>query len=139
MSKIAAKGTALKIGTQAVGSLSKIGGASKTADTIDVTTLDSADGYKEYIPGWKDGGEVSLSGFFDYSDEGQKALETAFDSSEKKDFTITFPTAAACKWTFSGYVTALETSADLGDALAFSATIKITGKPSLAAVTGGAG
>ena len=46
MGKTAAKGTTFKFGTQSVGSLSSIGGVAASADTIDVTTLDNADGYK---------------------------------------------------------------------------------------------
>lgn len=136
MGKTAAKGTTFKFGTQSVGSLSSIGGVAASADTIDVTTLDNADGYKEFIGGFKDGGEISLSGYFDYADAGQKALYAAFESGEVSDCEILFPTAMACKWTFDGVVTAVETGAELDGAVSFSCTIKVSGKPTLAAVTG---
>lgn len=136
MGKTASKGTVFNFNSQAVGALSSIGGISASADTIDVTTLDNQDGYKEFIGGFKDGGEVSLSGYFDYADEGQKALYAAFESGEVTECEIVFPTSMACKWTFSGVVTAVETGAELDGAISFSCTVKVSGKPTLAAVGG---
>jgi len=66
--KIRALGTKFNIGkgpTPApvpVGNLSSIGGLELSADTIDVTTLDSTGGYREFIAGFKDAGEVALEG-----------------------------------------------------------------------------
>lgn len=132
MAKHAAKGTTFKLGNTAIGSLKSIGGIALSADTIDVTTLDNEDGYKEFIGGMKDGGEVSLDGFFDAGDEGQKALYTAFESGSVKEATITFPAELKCSWQLNGVVTAYETSADLSDAVTFSCTVKVSGKPTLA-------
>lgn len=131
-----AKGTKFKISDKVVGSLKSIGGVSKSASTIDVTTLDSPDAYGEFLGGKKDGGDISLSGFFNYSDDGQKQLDTAFESGEAVQCAIEFPTAAGCKWTFMGVVTAYETGAELEDAISFSATIKVSGKPQLVSLDG---
>lgn len=136
MAKTAAKGTTFKFGDQAVGALSSISGVSASADTIDVTTLDNADGYKEFIGGFKDGGEISLSGYFDYADLGQKALYAAFESGEIEECEIVFPTSMDCQWSFNGVVTAVETGAELDGAVSFSCTIKVSGKPTLAATSG---
>ncbi len=129
--KTAAKGTRLTIGGKTVGSLKSIGGLSLSADTIDVTTIDNENGYKEFLGGLKDGGEVPVSGFFDYSDEGQKAVYAAFESGEVQECAIVFPEKLGCQWSFSGVVTALETGAELEDAVTFDATVKVSGKPKL--------
>lgn len=136
MAKTAAKGTVFNFGEQSVGALTSIGGVSASAETIDVTTLDNADGYKEFIGGFKDGGEISLSGHFDYADAGQKALHAAFESGTVSECEIVFPAAMACKWTFDGVVTAIETAAELDGAVSFSCTVKVSGKPTLAANPG---
>lgn len=47
-----------------IGNLTSIGEVGADADEIDVTTLDSTGGYREYIPGFKDAGEIALSGYF---------------------------------------------------------------------------
>lgn len=132
MAKTAAKGTSFKFGENTVGSLTSIGGVSASADTIDVTALDNTTGYREFVAGLKDGGDISLSGYFDYADAGQKALYTAFESGEEGDCEIVFPAAMDCKWTFSGVVTAIETGAELEGAVSFSCTVKVSGKPTLA-------
>ena len=130
-----ALGTTISIGTEPVliGGLTEIGGISLSADTIDVTTLDSDGGYREFIGGFKDAGEVSLSGFFDNTTgKGQSEMYAAFESGEVEDFVITFPAKMKTKWTFKGVVTGFETSASLEDPVSFSGTIKVSGKPVLA-------
>lgn len=127
-----ALGTILQIGTGTpvtVAGLTSIGGLELSADTIDVTTLDSDGGYREFIAGFKDAGEVSLEGYLKL-DEGQQALYALFESGETEDFTILFPNYMG-SWQFKGVVTGFSTSADLEDPLSFSATIQVSGKPTL--------
>lgn len=127
-----ALGTILQIGTGTpvtVAGLTSIGGLELSADTIDVTTLDNDGGYREFIAGFKDAGEVSLEGYLELN-EGQQALYDLFESGETEDFTIQFPDNFG-KWEFKGVVTGFSTSADLEDPLSFSATIKVSGAPVL--------
>ena len=65
-----AVGTKLLINNKVVGGLKSIGGIEITAESIDVTDLSNADGYREKLPGFKDAGEVSASGFLDGEDAG---------------------------------------------------------------------
>jgi predicted secreted protein len=44
-----------------IAEVNSIDGPNKTRNTIDVTSLDSTDGYKEFIAGFKDGGTVNLT------------------------------------------------------------------------------
>jgi len=136
MTVTAGKGTQFLLATVPVGRLSSISGVAMSADQIDVTALDSMGSFREYIAGFKDGGDVPLSGFFDYSDAGQQALHDAFQSGETQACSIVFPTAQACKWAFSGVVTGFETSIEVDGAISFSATVKVSGQPVLSAVTG---
>lgn len=128
----AAKGTTFKIGTTSVGSLTSIGGIALSADSIEVTSLDNSDGYREFIGGFKDAGEVSLSGIFNHVDAGQSALYSAFESGAATSCSIVFPAALSCSWSFNGVVVGYETSADVDDAVAFDCTVKVSGKPTLA-------
>ena len=127
-----ALGTKLQIGKDSpvtVAGLTSIGGLELSADTIDVTTLDNDGGYREFIAGFKDAGEVSLEGYLELN-EGQEALYDLFESGETEDFTIQFPDNFG-EWEFKGVVTGFSTSADLEDPLSFSCTIKVSGKPTL--------
>lgn len=127
-----ALGTQLKLGSDAVAELTEIGGVDMSADTIDVTTLDSADGFREYLQGLKDAGEISMSGFFKPDDtNGQAALLTAFEDGTTDAYTIDFPSALNASWGFNGIVTGFSTGANLEDGVTFEATIKVTGKPTL--------
>lgn len=125
-------GTTLNAGTEKVGGLTSIGGLELTSDTIDVTTLDSEGGYREFINGFKDAGEVAVEGFFyGGTDVGQKAMYTLFESGASEEFKIEFPVETGASWEFDGLVTGFSTSVDLEDPLSFSATIKVSGKPTL--------
>ena len=129
-----ALGTKLQIGKDSpvtVAGLTSIGGLELSADTIDVTTLNNDGGYREFIAGFKDAGEVSLEGYLELEPEkGQKDLYDLFESGDVEDFTILFPDNMG-SWEFKGVVTGFSTSADLEDPLSFSCTIKVSGKPTL--------
>lgn len=134
-------GTVLKMGKDAqakpVAGLTEIGGLELSADTIDVTTLDSDGGYREFIGGFKDGGEVSISGYFDpVAGNGQKELYEAFESGDVQDFVIAFPESLKTSWEFKGVVTGFSTSVSLEDPVGFSGTIKVSGKPTLSVTAG---
>lgn len=128
MAKQRALGTTFSLGSNIIGGLNSIGGLELSADTIDTTSLDSDGGYREFIGGFKDGGEVALEGGLDTeADANQKSVYDAFESGEVQDCTIAFPNGA--KWVFKGVVTGFSTSADLEDLIGFSASVKVSGKP----------
>ena len=125
-------GTTIKSGTQKIGSLTSIGGIEITADTMDVTDLDSEGGYRKFIKTFRDGGEVPLEGFFDAEDTGQAAMQASIDSDDEEEYTIDFPTNPKASWTFKGIVTGFKVGdIELDGAIAFAATIKVSGKPEL--------
>lgn len=125
-------GTLLKIGANSIAELSSIGGLRLSADTIDTTALDNTNGYKTFITGFKDGGDVSASGFFKPGDtNGQYALYTAFQAGTLLTMSIVFPSAMGAEWDFQGVVTAFETDTDVSGSVGFNATIKVSGVPTL--------
>lgn len=125
-----ALGTTLSIDSTAVGGLTSISGVEVTADTIDVTTLDSTDGYREFIGGFVDGGEVSAEGYM--SDKGTaEATIAGYVGATEKSCEIAFSNGA--KWAFDGVVTGFSTNADLEGVIGFSITIKVSGKPTFTA------
>ncbi len=128
------KGTKFEIDSKVVASLNSIGAVEKSADSTEVTTLDNEDGYKEYLGGMKDGGEVAIEGYMDGSDtSNQDTMEEAFEDQAVHAFKIIFPEAIGKTWTINGVVTKFGAGgAAVGDALKFTSTVKISGKPSLA-------
>lgn len=118
-----------------VGALSSVSGIDASADEVEVTDMGNTDGYREYLPGFKDGGEVSLSGYMDGEDAGQARLYELMESGDVVDCKIQFPAKIGKTWSFKAGVTKFTTSADVDDAITFEATLKVSGKPTLAATT----
>jgi predicted secreted protein len=126
------QGTVLKLGANSIAELNSIGGLSLSADSVDVTTLTSTDGFREFIAGYKDAGEVSLSGNFKPNDtNGQAALLTNFIDGSTDEYTIVFPEDLGYEWSFDAFVTGYSTAASLDGQVTFEATLKVTGKPTL--------
>lgn len=128
---VRAVGTKIQIGSNFIAELKSISGLELSADTIDTTALDSTGGYRQFIGGFKDAGEVGISGFFSPGDVGQAAVYSAFESGVTQNYSIIFPAALGASWTFQGVVTKFATSAELEDAVSFEATIKVSGQPVL--------
>lgn len=99
-------------------------------DTPDATHLASPDGYREFISGLRDGGEISLELNFVPADATQTLLRTDFDGDAPVDYQITFPDTSNV--TATAFVTALSPSVPLDDKMALSVTLKVTGKPTWA-------
>ena len=132
MSKSQSKGTKLTLDGTAVGGLTSIGGVEVSADSTEVSAMDNTTGYKEYLAGLKDGGEVPVEGYLDGADEGQDKMYQALNDEAVHKCAMVFPEAIGKTWSFDGIVTKFATSANMGDAIKFSAAIKVTGKPVLA-------
>lgn len=128
-----ALGTKIDVNDVEIGGLTSIGGLELSAETIDSTTLDSEGGYREFVAGFKDAGEVPLEGYLYSKDdeEGQTKLHGMFDSGELGSFKIKFPDSIGLEWNFKGIVVRISTGASLEDLISFGATIKVSGKPNL--------
>lgn len=131
---IASLGTVLKKGTTAIADLTSIDGVSVSMDTVETTTLSTDGGYRTFINGLKDAGEVSISGHFAYT--SHNSMFADFETGASVSYTIEFPdklTTTGTKWTFTAIVTAFANSVSTEDLISFEATLKLTGRPSLTA------
>ena len=137
MSKSKAIGTKLKLGDKVVGGLKSINGVEITAEAIDVSALDNADGYREKLPGLKDAGTITCSGFLDGEDEGQTQCYTLLESGEVVAGSIEFPAKIGKTWSFQTSVTKFATGAEVEGAVTFDMELTISGKPTLGAAAAG--
>lgn len=129
---VAAQGTKIFIGINSVAELTSISGLELKGDTIETTVLDSAGGYRSFIQGFKDAGEVSISGYFNPGDtNGQANLFSLFTNGTVTAFKISFPSSLGAEWNFNGLVTGYTTGAELENTVTFEAKIKVTGVPTL--------
>ena len=110
-----------------IANLTSIGEIGVESEEIDTTDLDSPDNYKEFIPGTKDAGEVSLAGNIKEESNVEKMLALA-ESQSMEEWTVTYPSGAT--WKFKGFVKSFKDGEKTPDGLAtFSATIRVSGKP----------
>jgi predicted secreted protein len=124
----AAFGTQLKKNSTAIAELTSIGAVGVTREMIDATSHDSADAYKEYIPGLIDTSELPIEGILNKADTGQTALLTDLEAGTLGSYTITGPTGNAFSFAFDAYVTAYNAGPFNYDGkITFSATLKISG------------
>lgn len=129
-----AKGTKLTIGGKPVAHLTKIGSPSIKWDTVESTALDTEDDFKQFLTTFAEGGEVSITGNFDFGDEGQKAMITAMAAgTDNLECAIVFPASIGAEWAFEASVNSFATSAETAGIVTFDATLKVTGKPELKA------
>lgn len=119
-----------------IASVTSISGPSRTKEEIEVTAHDSPDQYREFVPGLKDGGEVTLEINYDPTETTHDTLDTDFEITTLRNFQLViFPgvTGEEHIWDFAGIITALGDEFPHDDKMERSVTIKISGKPTLTA------
>jgi predicted secreted protein len=124
----AGAGTTISWNGTTVNEVTSIGDLDTSADDIEVTDYQSTDGYKEYIQGLKDGGEVEVEGNFYPSDTGQSNLISDYNAGTSREAIITLPGSIGT-WTFDAYVKGFATQTPIDGKVGFTATLKVTGKP----------
>lgn len=118
-----------------VGEVRDISGPGFSLDTVEATHQASPDGWKEYIAGLIEPGELSFDINYLPADATQDAgtgLLSRMAARAVDNYKLVFPDAANTEWTFPALVTSFEPTAPVQDRLAASLTLKVTGKPTLA-------
>jgi len=124
-----------------VAELTNISGPTMSAEEIDVSSFDSDGGYREFVAGFLDAGEISIEGNLIVAAASTvNSLAAAFNDGVVRNFHVVFPTTGTgpasdgsdgfLRWIFNGTVTGVETAAPYDDKAGFSATIRITGSTS---------
>lgn len=130
MSAIAGVGTKFKrwSGTawETIANVTSITGPSKSKETIDVTSLDSIGGYRDFIGSFRDGGTVQLS--MNFTRSGYDMMNDDFESDDSGNYAIELPDADNTTFEFEGIVQELPLNITPDAAITCDVTIKVTGK-----------
>jgi predicted secreted protein len=125
-------GTLLQRAGVTVLEILKISGPGMKADIKEVSNMLSPNTYKEFIPGLREGGDVTFEGNYipKEATNTQTTLRTDFENGTNSSWTIVLPNAMGT-WTFNAFVIALSPSYPLDDRIVVAGTLRITGKPVL--------
>lgn len=144
-------GSTLSVDLQGGTSFTKIGqvmdlaGPNITRGDVDVTDHDNAtvnggDGYREYLGGVPDGGDVTFNLHFDAVNDdthGQTAgtgILNDFTRDTLANWQLSLNTlSGSMDWTFLGYLNGFSPEAPVEGAHTAEVTVKVSGKPTLAA------
>lgn len=106
--------------------VSSISGPSMTRDFIDVTSLDSTGGYREFIAGFRDGGTVSFT--MNFTAESYGVMKADFEDDSPQNYEIVLPDEDHTSFEFEGLVTELPIEIPVDDKVSANVTIKIAGR-----------
>lgn len=109
--------------------INSITGPGSTRDTIDVTSLDSTGGYREFITGFRDAGTVRLD--MNFTRSTYETMLTDFESDTAINYEIVLPDAENSTLEFEGLVTEVPLTIPPDDKITAAVTIKITGQVTL--------
>jgi predicted secreted protein len=136
MAKVPSKGTVLQqelsMVFTAVAQLTEIGISGIESETYDATTLDTSGAGKEYSQtGYAEGGEVSVSGFWDPALAGHQAITDLITTPADQNWKVIFADTGTTEMPFTSAGVSWEGTAAMSDGLKFSSTLKVDGLPTL--------
>ena len=109
-----------------IAEINSIGGPDMSRDVIDVTSLSSTGGYREFITGFRDGGSVTLS--MNFLRSTFDIMKTDFESNTLQNYEIVLSDAGTTTLEFEGLVTACPLTTPADDKITVEVTIKISGQ-----------
>lgn len=139
---VSAFGTLLNLGDGAtptetftvIAELRTISGPTLKAETIDVTTHNTATPFRRFISGLVDGGEVTFDLNFIPSDPTHSASTGVLrdlTARNRRNLRIDFPDGASTQWIIPSIVTGFQVSSDPASVLQANCTAKVAGPPTL--------
>lgn len=134
-SGVPAFGTFLIWNYRKVLELASLAGPSQSRDTIELTSHDSPDKFREFVAGVIAGGEITLEGNLVVGDTpGQIAFHTDMQGGTKRNCFIVLPMAVGGALMFAALATGFEGSYPYDDKIGLSGSLQVTGKPTLLTV-----
>jgi hypothetical protein len=125
-----------------IANVGDLSGPSISANVVDVTSHSTGSPWREKIVTLLDAGEISLPLFFvpsspgsdgtpntPFGHNGTNGLLSVFTQRQLRDYSITFPDAAATTWYFEGYISTFSMTAPVAGVLTANVTFVLTGDP----------
>jgi predicted secreted protein len=103
-------------------------GPTFSMETIDATHHTSGGQYREIIPSFKSGGEVSFDLVYDPNEATHIKLIDDYESRVRRNFQIVLPDVGSYTYLFGAYVQGAELNAPIDDVLQLSCTLGVDGE-----------
>ena len=128
-------GTQLQVGNGAspevftkIEELLTIGGPELSTEQVEVTSLDSTGGYKEYKPGLRDGGQVSFDMNWIASTLQEQVRDDISDGTAR-NYKIVWPNSPSTSVVFNASVVSVSFNTEPNSAVTASVALQINGAP----------
>ena len=113
-------------GDTVIAEVTTITGPTTSADQVDVTSQESASGFREFIRGLVDPGTVTFDLFYDGTDTSHKALMADISSTDTPEpWKMVFPDTT--ELTFAAKTNGFEFTVPVDGALTVSVTLQVSG------------
>lgn len=118
-----------------IGEVKDIQAAAMSRNAIDATHMQSEDGFKEFIGGLADAGEVTFDVQWDSRVTGNTnrhdLIRSDFENGTRIDYRTSFQSGSTITY-HNAIVTGITINAPMDDVIMASITLKISGKPTFA-------
>lgn len=129
-------GTLLKAGDgggtevfAAIAEVKSISGPTMQAAITETTHMESPNNTREFIPTLIDPGELTFSGNFLPANATQTAAMADLKNRTKRNFKLVFTNSAPTTWSFAGYYTSFQPTAEIEGPLGVNLSVKLTSFP----------
>lgn len=121
---ITGQGTKFNRNSTEIAEINSISGPNMSRETIDVTVLSDEDGYRRFIGGLRDPGNVTLD--MNFTETTYAMMKDDFESDTEQSYEIVLPDQTTLS--FEGLVTECPLEVPIGDKVTASVTIQISGQ-----------
>ena len=120
------QGATITIDSVAVGQILSIDGPSMERAMVDTTHLGTST-LRTFVPGFGDGGELTIEAQFDNDDAGQQDVLESFEAGSATAETIVITTSDSDTFTFSAFVRSFSISQSMDEVNRVNMVLKVSG------------
>lgn len=116
----------------ALAEVTDITGPGMSRELPDATHMQSPGGWREFIGGLKDAGEITVEANHlphNTTHDAENGVLSLFASGERRAWRIRFPVSPEITWEMDAVVSAFEPSFPVEDKMMLSVTLKVSGEP----------
>ena len=120
------QGATITIDTVAVGQILSIDGPTMERTMVDTTNLGTSS-LRTFIPGFGDGGELTIEAQFDNDDAGQQDVLESFEAGSATAEAIVITTSDSDTFSFNAYVRSFSISQNMDEVNRVTMVLKVSG------------